>query len=77
MKENKKGEECGTKGKRTETECVLVGKVKGRNRLENPDIRCDDKTTRKMDLINRMGECGMKSSASEASGGPMSAAEWT
>jgi hypothetical protein len=75
VKENRKSEECGTKGKGTETECVLVGKVRGRNRLENPDVRCDDKTTRKMDLINGVGECGLNSSGSEASGGTMSAAE--
>ena len=76
MQEKRKGEECGAKGKRTETECVLVGKVKGRNRLENPDVRSDDKTTRKMDLINGVGECGLNSSGSEVIGGSMSAAEW-
>jgi len=76
MKENRKGEECGTKGKRTETECTLVRKVKGRNRLENPNVRCDDKTTSKMDLINGVGECGLNSSGSEVSGRPMSAVEW-
>jgi len=54
MRESRKGEEWGTNGKRTETECVLVEKVKGRNRLENPDVRYDDKTIRKMDLTLRL-----------------------
>jgi hypothetical protein len=72
MKENRKDEECGTKGKRiVKQNACWWGNLKGRNRLETPDVRCDDKTTRKMDLINGVGECGLNSSVSEASGGPM------
>jgi len=39
--------------------------------LENPNVRCDDKTTGKMDLINGVGECGLNSPVPEASSGPM------
>jgi len=58
------------------TKCVLVGKPEWKKCLENPGVKCDDKTTHKMDLISAVGECGLNSSAPEASGGPMPAAEW-
>jgi hypothetical protein len=72
MKEKRKGQECGTKGKRREKQNTYWWRnLKGRNRLENPNVRCDDKTTGKMDLINGVGECGLNSPVPEASSGPM------
>jgi len=76
MKENRKSEIYGKKGKKIEKKACWWGNPKRRYRLENPDVGFDDKTTLKMDLTNDVRECGLNSSASEANGGPMSAAEW-
>jgi hypothetical protein len=36
IKENRKGEKCDTKGKKTETKCVLVGKPERKKSLGKP-----------------------------------------